>query len=130
MIDVASRAREDDLLARRSAVLYADAHSDWLQALAEYGFVGSTALAFSVIGPLISGRRRYLTGILQSYLLGGCALLLVYAWIEFPFGNLAVDLTWWLCFFSALQYGRLSSRDSDQPLENAAKAASADHPIA
>lgn len=114
----------------RLPVLYADAHSDWLQALAEYGFVGSTALALSVLGPLISVRRRYLAGILQCYLLGGCALLLLYAWIEFPFGNLAVDLTWWLCFFCALQYARLSSRDSNQSPENTAKTASADHSIA
>ena len=46
---------------------------------------------------------------LPVYLLAGCAVLLVYALIEFPFGNAAVVFTWWLCFFSAVRYARLDS---------------------
>ena len=64
------------------------------------------------IVPLLRLRARHLASALPCYLLGGCALLLLYAWIEFPFGNLAVNLTWWLCFFCAVQYARLHERET------------------
>ena len=37
----------------------------------------------------------------------GCALVAAYAWVEFPFGNVAVVVSWWLCFLTAVQYRRL-----------------------
>jgi len=92
-------------------IFYNDAHSDWLQALAEHGIVGSALLALTAIVPLLRLRRRHLGGPVPAYLLGGCTLLLVYAWIEFPFGNLAVVFTWWLCFFCAVHYARLQDRE-------------------
>ncbi len=93
-------------------VFYRDAHSDWLQAFAEQGFVGTTLLGLCGLLPLLSLRRRHLASILPCYLLGGCGLILIYAWVEFPFGNLAVVLTWWLCFFCAVQYCRLHDREA------------------
>ncbi len=93
-------------------VFYRDAHSDWLQALAEHGIVGSTLLALCAIVPLLKLRARHLASAVPRYLLGGCTLLLLYAWIEFPFGNLAVNLSWWLCFFCAVHYARLYERET------------------
>jgi O-antigen ligase len=103
-------------------VFYRDAHSDWLQSFAENGLVGSALLALCAVVPLWRLRARHLASALPSYLLGGCALLLCYAWVEFPFGNLAVDLTWWLCFFCAIQYARLLDRESLPPARSAGTA--------
>jgi O-antigen ligase len=91
---------------------YRDAHSDWLQSLAEHGFIGSALLALCALLPARHLRLRHLTSPLPAYLLAGCTLVLLYAWIEFPFGNLAVVLTWWLCFFSAVHYARLYDREA------------------
>ena len=100
----------------RLPVFYRDAHSDWLQAFAEHGLIGSALLALTAIVPLLSLRRRLLGSPVPQFLLAGCALLLLYAWIEFPFGNIAVVLTWWLCFFCAVQYALLQDRDSSSRL--------------
>ena len=40
-----------------------------------------------------------------GYALG--ALIALYAWIEFPFGNPAVSLLFWTCFFGAIRWNRL-----------------------
>jgi hypothetical protein len=56
------------------------------------------------------GRRRRRFESLPRALLAGCGLVLLYAWIEFPFGNTAVALTWWLCFFVCLRYARPTER--------------------
>ncbi len=99
----------------RLPVFYRDAHSDWLQAFAEYGFAGSALLGLAAIVPLLGLSRWSFSSPLPQFLLAGCALLLLYAWIEFPFGNLAVVLTWWLCYFCAVQYARLQTRESSEP---------------
>ena len=89
-------------------VFYYDAHSDWLQALAELGLVGTALLGLQGLIPLLSLRRRRL-GSIPGYLLAGCGLVLFYAWVEFPFGNPAVVLAWWLSFFAAVRYVRLDA---------------------
>lgn len=99
----------------RLPVFYHDAHSDWLQSFAEHGLVGTALLGLCGLVPLLRLRRRHLEGMLPSYLLTGCALVLLYAWVEFPFGNLAVVFSWWLCFFCAVQYGRLRDREAPSP---------------
>jgi hypothetical protein len=38
--------------------------------------------------------------------------------VEFPFGNLAVNLMWWLCFFSAVAYARLLDREARSPAKS------------
>ena len=93
-------------------VFYHDAHSDWLQAVAEHGFVGTTLLGLSGLVPLLRLRRRHFTSPLPAYLFVGCAMILLYAWIEFPFGNTAVVLVWWLCYFCAVHYARLQDREA------------------
>ncbi|MEO6876135.1 MAG: O-antigen ligase family protein [Opitutaceae bacterium] len=94
---------------------YVDAHSDWLQSLAEVGFVGTILLILSVLGPLLSTRAWKFAGVLPAYLLGGCGLILLYAGVEFPFANPAVMIAFWICFFSAIQYVRLSDETRPGP---------------
>jgi hypothetical protein len=65
--------------------------------------------------PLLALRRRHFGGPVPAYLFGGCGLVLLYAWIEFPFGNPAVVLTWWLCFFVAVRYVGLASGSGSAP---------------
>ena len=95
----------------RLPVFYNDAHSDWLQSLAEHGIIGSALLALCALVPLWQVRISSSVGPLAGYLLIGCFLVLLYAWIEFPFGNLAVVLTWWVLFFTAVQTARLRQRE-------------------
>lgn len=95
---------------------YWDAHSDWLQSLAELGFIGTGLIGLLGVIPLLSLRRRHPPGPVPAYLLGGCGLIVVYAWVEFPFGNPAVVILWWICFFAAVRYSRLeSSRENYSP---------------
>ena len=97
--------------ADRLPVFFADAHNDWLQALAEHGIVGSALLGLCAIVPLRRLRLRHVSSPVPAYLFAGCALILAYAWLEFPFGNPAVVYCWWLCFFCAIHYVRLSQPD-------------------
>ena len=95
-------------------VIYHDAHSDWLQSLAELGLAGTALLAAAVALPLWAVRRLKEASI-PFFLLCGCVLVGAYALIEFPFGNVAVVLGWWLCFFAAVQYTRLTAVLTSRP---------------
>lgn len=86
---------------------YHDAHSDWLQSAAEVGLAGTSLLGLCAIVPLWHRRRIATQSLISRYLLAGCTIVTLYAWIEFPFGNRAVVATWWVCFFCAIHYGRL-----------------------
>ena len=86
---------------------YVDAHSDWLQSLAEVGFAGTLLFGLCGLLPLLGSRPWRGTGLLPAYLLAGCGLILLYAAVEFPFGNPAVVIAFWTCFFSAVHYTRL-----------------------
>jgi len=86
-----------------------DAHSDWLQSLAEVGIVGSLLLGLCALVPFWHFHRTLFRSAISNYLLGGCTLILLYAWLEFPFGNTAVVITFWTAFFTALSYGRIES---------------------
>jgi O-antigen ligase len=90
--------------------VYHDAHSDWLQALAEHGFVGTVLLALCAVVPWCGATGSPARGSVSRQLLVGCALVLLYAGVEFPFGNTAVVLAWWVFFFTALRYAELSRR--------------------
>ena len=89
---------------------YAEAHNDWLQSLAETGFVGTGLLALLVLVPLCALPWRRVDSIVPRYLLTGCALVLLYAWVEFPFANPAVMLTFCATFCCALRYATLDLR--------------------
>jgi O-antigen ligase len=86
---------------------YADAHSDWLQALAEVGFTGTILFGLCAAVPLWSLRSTRPRSPVTAYAFLGCTLIVLYALVEFPFGNPAVVLAWWTCFFSAVHYARL-----------------------
>jgi O-antigen ligase len=89
---------------------YVDAHSDWLQSVTEVGFVGTLLVALCAVLPLRHLRVRHLAGSLVGYLLAGCGLILLYAAVEFPFGNPAVVIGFWTCLFCAVHHGRLQDR--------------------
>jgi O-antigen ligase len=95
-------------------VIYHDAHSDWLQSVSEIGLAGTALIGIAVALPALALRRMRVTAV-PYFLLCGCALTAAYAWIEFPFGNVAVVLGWWLCFFSAVQYVRLTGAAGEPP---------------
>jgi O-antigen ligase len=90
-------------------IFYKDAHSDLLQSLAEHGAIGTTLLAAAIALPLLGLFRRKIPT-LATYLFSGCGMLLAYSLVEFPFGNYAVVLSWWTCFFAAVTYARLSAQ--------------------
>jgi O-antigen ligase len=92
--------------------LYAQAHSDWLQALAEVGLAGTVLIVLMGVVPLMSLWRLGPPGAVPGYLLAGCGLLAFYALVEFPFANPAVMEAFWLCFFTALRYHKLTLGDA------------------
>jgi len=94
--------------ADRLPLMYHDAHNDWLQTLAEFGVVGSALIALCALCPLLAFRNRLRTNPISAYLFGGCLLILLYAWLEFPFGNTAVRLSFWICLFAAIRYAHLT----------------------
>ena len=67
--------------------------------------------AGAVTVPLVLASALHLgaddTAYLVSSDLVACGLVVLYATIEFPFGNIALVLTWWFCFFAALRYAQL-----------------------
>lgn len=87
--------------------VYREAHSDWLQSLAENGFVGTALLLALGAATLVSVPWRRLRSAVPRNLLAVCALVLVYAWLEFPFANPAVMTLFWLNLFIAARYARL-----------------------
>lgn len=89
---------------------YAEAHNDWLQSLAETGFAGTGLLALLILLPLGAIPWRRVESVVPRYLLAGCALVLLYAWVEFPFANPAVMLTFCATFCCALRYATLDLR--------------------
>ncbi len=88
---------------------YAEAHNDWLQALAEVGFVGTGLLGLLVLIPLLSVPWPHVSSVVPRYLLAGCASILLYAWLEFPFANPAVMLTFCASFYGAIRYASLEA---------------------
>lgn len=89
---------------------YTEAHSDWLQAVAELGFVGTGLVILMGLIPLCSAWRGGKHGPISRYVLLGCLLVCMYAWVEFPFANAAVLITFWLLLFAACRYAQLQRR--------------------
>ncbi len=98
-----------------------DAHSDWLQSAAEVGLVGTALLGLCALAPLVACRRALSLSPLVAYPLFGCSLIVLYAWLEFPFGNRAVICAWWAAVFSALQYARIRERLAAPSLASSAE---------
>ena len=100
--------------ADRLPVFYAQAHSDWLQSVAETGLVGTALIGLLGALPLLTLRQHHFRHPLVLYPLLGCALLLLYAWVEFPFECPAVAILFWLMFFAAVRQAQLSPAE-DEP---------------
>jgi O-antigen ligase len=94
-------------------VFYAQAHSDWLQIVAETGLVGTVLIGLLGALPLLTLRRHHCREPLVLYPLLGCALILLYAWVEFPFECPAVAIFFWLMLFAAVRYAQLSPADNE-----------------
>lgn len=86
---------------------YSEAHNDWLQSLAEVGFVGTGLLVLLSLAPLCSVSWRRVESLMPRYLLAGCALVALYAWAEFPFANPSVMIAFWFSLYLAAAYARL-----------------------
>lgn len=96
----------------RLPIFYEDAHSDWLQAVAELGFVGTGLLAGMGLLPLVATCRRRRYRAFNVYPLAGCALITAYAALEFPLANPAVVLTFWILLFLGARHLMLPGRTS------------------
>ena len=96
---------------------FEDAHSDWLQSLAEIGFSGTALLLLLALLPLFETWRRLRPkiGPPETWLLAGCVLVALYACIEFPFANPAVVALWWVSWFAALRLIQLESSTGTKP---------------
>jgi O-antigen ligase len=90
--------------------VYREAHNDWLQALAEVGFVGTGLLVLQAVVPLLVVPWRRVRAVIPFYLLAGTGLVALYAWLEFPFANPAVVLTFCALFWCAVRYAQLDAR--------------------
>lgn len=99
----------------RAQNVFVDAHSDWLQSLAEIGWAGTALLLLFTLIPLAESFRPRRSGPFARWLLGGCALVAAYAWLEFPFANPAVVGLWWILFFCALRHHQLSPCRAARP---------------
>jgi len=86
---------------------YRDAHSDWLQSLAETGFVGTGLLILLGVLPVLRVPWRRVGSVLPRYLLAGCGVVLLYAWIEFPLACPSVLLGFWFNLYAAVRYAAL-----------------------
>jgi O-antigen ligase len=95
---------------RQYETSYAEAHSDWLQSVAETGLVGTTLAVLMGLIPLAGSLRRVPGSPITRYAWFGCSLVLLYAWIEFPFANGAVVIAFWIIFFSACRHAQFDAR--------------------
>jgi O-antigen ligase len=86
-------------------VYYHDAHSDWLQSVSEIGLIGTLLIVACALVPMLLRPRSGC--LLSQFVLTGLGLVLLYALVEFPFGNLAVVVHWWILFFIAVRYMQL-----------------------
>lgn len=93
--------------------VYRDAHSDWLQSVAEIGVVGTSLLLACAGVPLArSWRALRRAGPLVRFLFAGCGVAVLYSAFEFPFENGAVVVSFWICFFAAIAHARLDDRSA------------------
>ena len=93
---------------------FEDAHSDWLQSLAELGFAGTALLLMAGLLPLAETFRPGNLSSVSVWLLAGCALIAAYAWVEFPLACPAVVATWWILWFAALRTLQLTPASTSE----------------
>jgi O-antigen ligase len=79
-----------------------DAHDDWLQWLAECGWIGSAIVI--IPAGWFACRAAKMASAVGRWTLAVCLLVALYAWVDFPFRNPAVLMLWTILFSTA---GRL-----------------------
>src|SRR5690606_6485544 len=88
---------------------YDQAHADWLQSLAEVGWIGTTFLVLMGGLPLWTERRILRSGrVVTAILLGGCRLIDLYARVAFPSASRAVGSCFSTLHFDGIRYASLS----------------------
>jgi len=92
---------------------YVHAHSDWLQTIAECGILG-TLLLLVFAARFLWRLPLAGSGPFPAWLFAGCAVVIVYAALEFPFANPAVQMVFWTAFFAAVRYVRLVERQTNR----------------
>ncbi len=88
---------------------YAEAHNDWLQSVAETGFVGTALLLLLGLMPLLRAPWWHCSSAIPRYLLGAVLLILLYALVEFPLANPSVMTGMWLSLYLASRYANLEA---------------------
>lgn len=83
----------------RWPVIYMDAHSDWLEALAEVGAVGAVLLLMILLPTIWLACRGLFRRAESGFPFLGVLAVAAYAMVEFPFANPAVFLTFLLTLF-------------------------------
>lgn len=81
------------------------AHDDWMQLLAECGFIGAAILIVPAL--LAAGKSWRESALAGRFVLLACGMIALYAWADFPFHNPAVLLAWTVLLTTA---GRLAPR--------------------
>jgi hypothetical protein len=84
-----------------------DAHCDWLQFLAELGWVGFGLLLLTPASATVLYVAKGRGSPVSRWTLFGCGLILVYAIGDFPFQNPAVFLLFSVTAAAALKHGHL-----------------------
>lgn len=88
---------------------YAEAHSDWLQTIAETGLTGLVCWLALGWGLLRAARNCARQCPPVRPLLAAVCLVVAYALVEFPFTNLAVVFLLWALVFAIVRYGELKA---------------------
>lgn len=104
----------------RWPLVFIDAHSDWLEALAEVGLMGTLALMGMAMGPFWQVRAHVFSNAFSGFVFTGAAMLALYAAIEFPFANPAVVLSFWIALFLSLRYANLEMVNAKRSLSSRA----------
>jgi len=103
-----ARSNSQASLLKRWPKHYRDAHSDWLEALAEQGIVGTIALFGLIVGPLYHVRKVIFKYPITAFPMLAVASLAAYAFVEFPFANTAVCLTFWVITFLSIRHAMIT----------------------
>lgn len=104
-------ARRNPAVDDSGTALWEFLHNDWLQTLIEFGVLGASLIGASLLWCLWrwirwKGWRHPVAGMLAV----ACLQTLLHAWIDFPFQNPAVLLTWWTLVAIALRWLELDAQ--------------------
>ena len=92
---------------------YDRASTDVVHYLAELGLVGALLLPITCLIVLLEYLRERRNVVLSQHLLIGCAGVVVLAFCDSPFMSPAVFLSFFIVFFSAMRWAKISRVDSD-----------------